>query len=133
MTSAAVSAAPLRVVHPAPAPLAIEVAGVTKRFARREALSEVTLGVEPGQIHALLGPNGAGKTTLLRILSGLVTPDEGSVRLNGIAPQEARQLLGLVPAGDRSFYLRISALENLVLCSVGSRSRGRCCAIRRSC
>jgi ABC-2 type transport system ATP-binding protein len=100
-----------------PAPsvrLAIDVAGVTKRFGHRAALSNVTLGVEPGQIHALLGPNGAGKTTLLRILSGLVTPDEGNVRLNGALPQAARQFLGLVPAGDRSFYLRISALENLV-------------------
>ncbi len=114
MTSTAVSTAPLRVVHPAPDPLAIEVASVTKRFGQRAALSGVTLGVEPGQIHALLGPNGAGKTTLLRILSGLVTPDEGSVHLNGELPQAARQFLGLVPAGDRSFYLRISALENLV-------------------
>ena len=114
MTSAAVSAAPLRVVHPAPAPLAIEVTGVTKRFGQRRGSVGVTLGVEPGQIHALLGPNGAGKTTLLRILSGLVTPDEGSVQLNGELPQAARQFLGLVPAGDRSFYLRISALENLV-------------------
>jgi len=65
-------------------------------------------------VHALLGPNGAGKTTLLRILSGLVTPDEGAVRLLGEHPDRSRDVLGLVPAGDRSFYLRISALENLV-------------------
>ncbi len=114
MTSAAVSATPLRVVRPAPDPLSIEVAGVTKHFGERAALSGVTLGVEPGQIHALLGPNGAGKTTLLRILSSLVTPDAGSVHLNGLSPHDARDQLGLVPAGDRSFYLRISSLENLV-------------------
>ena len=90
MTSAAVSATPLRVVRPAPAPLSIEVAGVTKHFGERAALSGVTLGVEPGQIHALLGPNGAGKTTLLRILSGLVTPDAGSVHLNGLEPRTPR-------------------------------------------
>jgi ABC-type multidrug transport system ATPase subunit len=104
-------------VAPPPTPLvrlAIDIAGVTKRFGRREALSKVTIGVGPGQIHALLGPNGAGKTTLLRILSGLVTPDEGVVRLHGREPHAARELVGLVPAGDRSFYLRISALENLV-------------------
>ena len=114
MTSPAVSPAPLRVVRPADDPLAIEVSGVTKRFGGRAALDGVTLGVEPGQIHALLGPNGAGKTTLLRILSGLVTPDVGIVSLHGATPQAARGLLGLVPAGDRSFYHRISALENLV-------------------
>ncbi len=95
-------------------PAAIDVEGVTKRFGKRNALTEVSLTVAPGSVHALLGPNGAGKTTLLRILSGLVSPDAGRVSLAGVEPRAARQLLGLVPAGDRSFYLRISALENLV-------------------
>ena len=93
---------------------AIDVDGVTKRFGKQNALTEVSLTVAPGHVHALLGPNGAGKTTLLRILSGLVSADAGRVSLAGFEPRAARQLLGLVPAGDRSFYLRISALENLV-------------------
>ncbi|HWF72784.1 MAG TPA: ABC transporter ATP-binding protein [Solirubrobacteraceae bacterium] len=64
------------------------------------------LGILPGEIHALLGPNGAGKTTLIRVLAGLVDPDAGSVEVSGS--------VGLVPSGDRTFYLRISGLENLV-------------------
>ena len=113
--STALSAPALTLVRrPAVDPAAIEVVNVTKRFARRDALADVSLTVSPGQVHALLGPNGAGKTTLLRILSGIVSPDRGSVTLAGSPPRDARHLLGLVPAGDRSFYLRISALENLV-------------------
>jgi ABC-2 type transport system ATP-binding protein len=112
--SAATVAPALTLVRPVVDHNAIEVAGVTKRFGRRDALADVSLTVTPGQVHALLGPNGAGKTTLLRVLSGIVSPDAGTVTLAGVHPRAARHLLGLVPAGDRSFYLRISALENLV-------------------
>jgi ABC-2 type transport system ATP-binding protein len=103
----------------APKPLAIEIRGVSRRFEGRQALKRVSLAVAPGEIHALLGPNGAGKTTLLRILVGLVEPDEGEIRLlgrttGGVPPRGMRRLFGLIPSGDRSFYLRISGPENLV-------------------
>jgi ABC-type multidrug transport system ATPase subunit len=83
------------------------------------ALRDVSLGVERGEIHALLGPNGAGKTTLLRTISGLVDANEGTVLFHGVPAQQLserrrRELVGLVPSGDRSFYLRISGTENLV-------------------
>jgi ABC-2 type transport system ATP-binding protein len=79
----------------------------------------VSLLVERGEIHALLGPNGAGKTTLLRILTGLVDPDEGRLRILGIDPtggaaRHVKRLIAVIPSGDRTFYLRISGLENLV-------------------
>ncbi len=98
---------------------AIETRGVGRSFGPVRALADIDLRVEPGEIHALLGPNGAGKTTLLRILSGLVAADDGDVivfgiRWKGLMSREARRFLGLVPSGDRTFYLRVSGLENLV-------------------
>ena len=87
---------------------------MAKRFGERQALASVSLSVHEGEVHALLGPNGAGKTTLLRILSGIVSPDGGTARLLGGEPREMSGCIGLVPAGERNFYLRISALENLV-------------------
>jgi ABC-2 type transport system ATP-binding protein len=98
---------------------AIEVRSVTRRFGPALALEDVSLAVHRGEIHALLGPNGAGKTTLLRVLTGLVEPDEGQVLALGspraeFRPQAYRRLLGFVPSGDRTFYLRLSGYENLL-------------------
>ncbi len=96
----------------------VEARGVSRRFGARVALADVSLVVDEGEIVALLGPNGAGKTTLVRVLTGLVKPDDGSARVLGIdtwdCPRELRARMGLVPSGDRSLYLRISGLENLV-------------------
>ncbi len=96
----------------------IEALDVSRRFGAKRALDGVSLSVARGEIGALLGPNGAGKTTLLRILCGLLDPHAGSVRVMGFdarhSPRELRQRIGLIPSGDRSFYLRISGLENLV-------------------
>ena len=73
--------------------------------------------VRAGEIHALLGPNGAGKTTFVRILVGLLHADSGTVQTAGFDPRDnakaLRQRVGLVPAVDRTFYYRISGLENL--------------------
>jgi ABC-2 type transport system ATP-binding protein len=97
---------------------AIEAAGVSRRFGSKLALDDVSLTIAPGEIGALLGPNGAGKTTLLRILCGLLDPHAGTVRVLGSdvrrSPRGLRQRIGLVPSGDRSFYLRLSGLENLL-------------------
>ena len=61
----------------------LEVEGVSKHFGGIRAVSEASLTVGAGEIHALIGLNGAGKTTLFNLVSGLYMPDGGTVRLNG--------------------------------------------------
>ncbi|MFJ3232904.1 ATP-binding cassette domain-containing protein [Streptomyces sp. NPDC086787] len=65
-------------------PAAIQVTGVSKRFGAVTALDNLELTVPDGAIHGVLGPNGAGKTTLVRILSTLLTPDEGRAEVFGL-------------------------------------------------
>jgi ABC-2 type transport system ATP-binding protein len=62
---------------------AIEVAGLTKSYGDHTVLDGVDLSVPEGTVYALLGPNGAGKTTIVNILSTLLTPDDGQVRVAG--------------------------------------------------
>jgi ABC-2 type transport system ATP-binding protein len=114
-TSVITERSTLRVV---PTPPAIEVRELTRRFGETVALDGISLSVMPGEVHALLGPNGAGKTVTLRTLTGLLAPSSGTVRVMGIDVALGRRssslVLGFVPAGDRTFYMRLSGLENLV-------------------
>ena len=97
-----------------PPPL-VEAIAVGRRFGRQTVFRDVSLRAGPGQVHCLIGPNGAGKSTLLRMLGGLTDPTWGTVRVAGLAPSDRRshELIGWVPPGDRSFYQRLSGLENL--------------------
>ena len=92
------------------------VEALTHRYGQRTALNKVSFEVGKGEIFGLLGPNGGGKTTLFRILSTLVAPSEGTVRLFGIdvvrQQSEIRRRIGVVfqaPSLDR----KLTVLENL--------------------
>jgi branched-chain amino acid transport system ATP-binding protein len=61
----------------------LEVEGISKKFDGIRAVSNASLHIGAGEIHALIGPNGAGKTTLFNLVSGLFPPDSGTIRLNG--------------------------------------------------
>ena len=61
----------------------VEVLDVSKRYGGIQALSHVDLRVMAGEVHALVGANGAGKSTLKGVISALVVPDEGEVRVDG--------------------------------------------------
>jgi ABC-type multidrug transport system ATPase subunit len=63
---------------------AILVSGLTKAYGETTGVFDVGLEIPAGTVMALLGPNGAGKTTALRILSTLLRPDRGTVRVGGI-------------------------------------------------
>src|SRR2546422_3467806 len=64
-------------------PPAAEAEAIWKAFGRTKALQNVSVSVRPGECHALVGRNGAGKSTLVGVLTGLLRPDRGSVRLHG--------------------------------------------------
>jgi simple sugar transport system ATP-binding protein len=64
-------------------PPAAEAEAIWKSFGRTKALEDVSVSVQPGECHALVGRNGAGKSTLVGVLTGLLKPDGGSVRLYG--------------------------------------------------
>jgi len=81
--------------------------GLTKRYGDREALRDVSLSAERGELVAIIGPNGAGKTTLLSILAGIQQPDSGSVSR---APRE----IGWVPQ-QAAVYGKLTVKENLEL------------------
>ena len=70
-------------MSPSNAPIALELAAVTKRFGKTEIIRGVDLAVRKGERVAVIGPNGAGKSTLFNLISGRFEPSSGSIRLNG--------------------------------------------------
>lgn len=61
----------------------LECKGITKKFGYLEALSNVDLTLEPGRIVGLLGPNGSGKSTLIKLINGILTPNAGTILIDG--------------------------------------------------
>src|SRR5581483_545358 len=80
------------------------------------ALTDVSFQVEPGEVYGVIGANGSGKSTLIRIISTLLLPDQGEVRVFGhdaiSEPLAVRGLINRVSA-DPSFFRAMSAMENL--------------------
>ncbi len=81
------------------------------------ALDHLSLAVDRGEICGLLGPNGAGKTTLVKVIATLTLPTAGTVTVDGLDVRShglaVRRKLGVVYGDERTFYWRLSALENL--------------------
>ena len=71
-------------------PLLLDVQHVTFGYGNRPLLYDVSLQVQKGEMVGLLGPNGSGKTTLLRLMSGLFSPQQGKVLLEGRTLQQWR-------------------------------------------
>ncbi len=100
---------------PAPPPV-LEVAGLRKRFGDVEAVRDVSFSIAPGETFGLLGPNGAGKTTTISMVSGLLRPDAGEVRVAGeamtISSLGPKRKVGLVPQ-EVAVYPDLTGRENL--------------------
>jgi ABC-2 type transport system ATP-binding protein len=96
---------------------AIEGAQLTHRYGERVALNAISFRVKAAEIFGLLGPNGSGKTTLFRILSTLMVPTSGRVRLAGFdpvtQPDQVRRRIGVV-AQAQSVDVKLTARENLM-------------------
>ena len=90
-----------------------EMKGVSKAFGSIEAVKDVTLSIQEGQIFGLLGTNGAGKSTLLRMMSGVLKPDEGELMVDGqpvFDQPEAKASLFYI-SDDQYFFPNATALD----------------------
>nr|WP_315469067.1 ABC transporter ATP-binding protein [uncultured Undibacterium sp.] len=115
----------------------LEVRQITKRFAQRTVVDNVSFSVQAGQTIGLLGPNGAGKSTTVNMICGLLAADEGEVLLAGepmtAGNHKAKMQLGLVPQ-ELALFDDLSARENLKLFGAlyglnGSHLHARCDAV----
>ncbi|QAT42044.1 ABC transporter ATP-binding protein [Aminipila luticellarii] len=100
--------------------IAIQMSGITKTFGALKANEDVNLTVYEGEVHALLGENGAGKSTLMNMLSGIYTPDEGSIQIYGeevhfASPKDSIKMgIGMIHQHFKLIDV-LSAKDNIIL------------------
>ena len=104
---------------------AIDIRGLTKRYGKHEALTDLDLRVRAGEVLGFIGPNGAGKTTTIRLLLDLIRPTSGTARVLGLDARrdgvEVRRRVGYLP-GDLALYEDMTAAQQLAYLA---RLRGR--------
>lgn len=104
----------------------LEMDHVSKTFGATQALEDVSLALQRGEIHALLGENGAGKSTLIKIFTGVQQPDSGEIRIDGApirvtSPQDAQRLGVAAIYQEPMIFPDLSVAENIF---IGHRDRG---------
>lgn len=92
----------------------LECKNLTKAYKKnRTALSQVNLTLQPGRIVGLLGPNGSGKTTFIKLAAGLLTPTEGEILVEGMAPGPAtKAMVSYLP--DRTYFHDFRRVNDLI-------------------
>ncbi|NLI00831.1 MAG: ABC transporter ATP-binding protein [Chthonomonadales bacterium] len=92
----------------------IEIVGITKSYGDKRAVDNLTLDVRDGEIFGFIGPNGAGKTTTIKTIVGMLRPDSGAVRVNGVDvqanPIEAKLGIAYVP-DTPDVYERLTGIQ----------------------
>lgn len=100
----------------------LEIKSVTKNFGGVRAIDDFSVQIEPGKVHGLIGPNGAGKTTIFNNITGILTPDAGTIHydskeITGKKPHEIAQFgIGRTFQNIRLFS-NLSVLQNVILAS----------------
>lgn len=95
----------------------IQIYNVSKSYNKKaKALDNITLDIPNGQIFGFLGPNGAGKTTAIKLITGILSPDEGKIEVSGHDiiknPLDAKQSFGYIP-DDPNIFPRLKGIEYL--------------------
>ncbi|SET22738.1 ABC transporter ATP-binding protein [Anaerobranca gottschalkii] len=95
----------------------IELINISKTYAGTvKAVDNITLTIPKGEIFGFLGPNGAGKTTTIKMITGILKPDQGTIKVNGIDisqnPIEGKKQFGFVP-DNPNMFLRLKGIEYL--------------------
>jgi rhamnose transport system ATP-binding protein len=111
----------------------LEMDHVSKAFGATQALDDVSLALQRGEIHALLGENGAGKSTLIKIFTGIQQPDSGEIRVDGVpiqvsSPQDAQRFGVAAIYQEPMIFPDLSVAENIF---IGHRDRGKIVDRRR--
>lgn len=93
----------------------IELNNIYKSYNKQsKAVDNLNLTIKDGEIFGFLGPNGAGKTTTIKMITGILEPDQGEIKLNGIStkkdPLKAKMEIGYVP-DNSDMFLRLSGIE----------------------
>lgn len=96
--------------------LAIETKQLTKQFKEKIAVNHIDLKINQGELFALLGTNGAGKTTTIKMLSTLIVPTDGEIKINGLDiikdRQKVKEILNVSPQ-ETAIAPNLSVKENL--------------------
>ena len=115
----------------------LDVRGCTKRFGGLVAVRSLNLSLNPGDLYGLIGPNGAGKTTIFNLMTGVYTPDEGSIELDGKVIHKQKPSAIAKLGMSRTFqnirlFRSMTVLENVTLARHMGKTQGLFDAIVRT-
>ena len=98
----------------------LEASNISKAFDGVQALESVSISIDAGEIHCFVGENGSGKSTLIKIIGGVLKPDSGEIRINGVLFRPARAIDSIrkgiqIIYQDLSLFPNLSVAENISL------------------